>query len=344
MSKITTVDGEICPDELGFTLSHEHIFNDIRFYWRGETEDVTLNKLFRQPISLENHAEAKYYPWHFKDNLVIDDVDERIEEVGDFVKYGGNSIVDVTPTNKMGRNPVQLRFVSRATGANIIMSSGLYAAASCTDEQNNWSAEDVADYIEKEFSRGVEETGIKPGVIKIAINYMDEKIEIEHLRGAGQAQKLIGAALYVHPVIWEKYDLDILDILEEEGANPEKVVFCHQDFTGQFPEYHDAVAKRGAYIEIDTFGCESVAKWDEDLWFLSDQQKIDILKKQIALGNLEHLLISGDLCLKIFFKRYGGWGYEHIPKHIVPRMRKNEISNDAIRTITIENPQRLLSF
>lgn len=344
MPKIITVNGEINPDELGFTLSHEHIFTDIRFYWRGETEDVTLNKLFRQPISLETHAEAKYYPWHFKDNLVIDDVEERIEEVGNFVKYGGNSIVDVTPTNTIGRNPVQLRYVSRATGANIVMSSGLYAAAACTEEQNKWSAEDVADYIENEFLNGVGDTGIKPGVIKIAINYMENNIEIKHLRGAGQAQKRIGAALYVHPVIWEKHDLDILDILEKEGADPHKVVFCHQDFTGHFPEYHDAVAKRGAFIEIDTFGCESVAKWDEDLWFLSDQQKIDIVKKQLELGNLEHLLISGDLCLKIFFKRYGGWGYEHIPKHIVPRMRKNGISNDAIRTITIENPKRLLSF
>ena len=342
--KIMTVNGEISPDELGFTLSHEHIFNDIRFYWRGETEDVTLNKLFREPMSLANHAEAQYYPWHFLDNLVFDDVNERISEISDYVNYGGCSLVDVTPTNKMGRNPIQLRYVSKATNANIVMSSGLYAAASCTEEQNSWQAEGVANFIEDEFTNGVGDTGIKPGVIKIAINYMDNEIEVEHLRGAGRAQHRIGAALYVHPVIWEKRDLEILDILESEGANPNKVVFCHQDFTGQFSEYHNAVAKRGAFIEIDTFGCESVAKWDEDVWFLSDQQKIDIVKKQIEMGNLDHLLLSGDLCLKIFFKRYGGWGYEHIPKHIVPRMRKNGISEEFIQQMTVENPKRLLSY
>lgn len=344
MPKIVTVNGEIDPDDLGFTLSHEHIYNDIRFYWRGETEDVTLNSLFRELMSLANHAEAQYYPWHFLDNLVFDDVEERISEIGGFVKYGGNSIVDVTPTNKMGRNPIQLRYASRAAGANVVMSSGLYAAASCTEEQKSWNADEVAGFIEGEFADGVGDTGIKPGVIKIAINYMDNEIEVEHLRGAGKAQSRIGAALYVHPVIWEKRDLEILDILESEGVDPRKVVFCHQDFTGQFPEYHDAVVKRGAYIEIDTFGCESVAKWDEDVWFLSDQQKIDIVKKQIEMGNVGNLLISGDLCLKIFFKRYGGWGYEHIPKHIVPRMRKNGISNESIHQITVENPKRLLSF
>lgn len=344
MAKIVTVNGEINPEELGFTLTHEHLFLDVRFYWRGDTEDVTLNKLIHQPVTPENHAEVMYYPWHFIDNLVLNNVDDRIFEVGNYVNYGGDTIVDVTPTNLIGRNPMQLRYVSRATGANIVMSSGLYAAASCSEEEKKWKAADVAKYIENEFLNGVGETDIKPGVIKIAINFMDNEIEIEHLRGAGRAQKKIGAALYVHPVIWEKRNLDILDILEEEGADPTRVIFCHQDFTGHFPEYHDAVAKRGAYVEIDTFGCESVAKWDEDVWFLSDQQKIDIVKKQIEMGNVKNILLSGDLCMKIFFIKYGGWGYAHIPKHIVPRMRNNGISAEAIHQITIENPKKVLSF
>ena len=344
MSKIITVNGEINPEQLGFTLTHEHLFLDVRFYWRGETEDVIFNKMIHQPITPENHAEVMYYPWHFIDNLVINDLEDRIFEVKNYKNYGGDSIVDVSPTNRIGRNPQHFRYISKEIGVNIIMSSGLYAAASCTEEEKKWKKEDVAKHIEGEFLNGVGDTGIKPGVIKIAINYMDNEIEMEHLRGAGLAQKKIGAALYVHPVIWEKYDLDILDILEEEGADPKRVIFCHQDFTGEFPDYHDAVAKRGAYVEIDTFGCESVAKWDEDVWFLSDQQKIDIVKKQIEMGNVKNILISGDLCLKIFFKRFGGWGYEHIPKHIVPRLRKNGVSSEDINQITIENPKEALSF
>jgi predicted metal-dependent phosphotriesterase family hydrolase len=39
---------------------------------------------------------------------------------------------------------------------------------------------------------------------------------------------------------------------------------------------------------------------------------------------------------------YGGWGYDHILKHIVPMMRDEGILRPAIDAILIESPRRLL--
>ena len=118
----------------------------------------------------------------------------------------------------------------------------------------------------------------------------------------------------------EDFDLDretcqnlILDILTEEGADPNRVIFSHQDFTAEHIEYHDSLAKRGAYVEFDTFGCEAVAKIDEDVWFPSDGERINMVKRQIEMGNVERILISGDLCFKFCFKKWPhGFNYQWI--------------------------------
>jgi phosphotriesterase-related protein len=344
MGSVQTVTGAIDESELGFTLPHEHLFIDLRYYWRGEPEQLSRRAEFSQPVTLENRAEVVYNTFSFKDNLLLDDLDNTISEVQSFLGHGGCSIVDLTATQGMGRDHLAMCYIAKVTGANLIMSSGRYSAPSLTEEQKKMNADEAAAVIEDEFLNGVDGSGIKPGIIKCAINDLTNEIEMVSLRAGGRAQARIGAAINIHPTIWTLEDHDILDVLEEEGADLNRVILSHQDFTAEHVDYHDAVAKRGAYVEFDTFGCEAVAKIDEDVWFPSDGERINMVKRQIELGNVERLLISGDLCFKFCFKKWGGWGYEHIPKHIVSRMKKAGISDEDIHTITVENPRRVLAF
>ena len=41
---------------------------------------------------------------------------------------------------------------------------------------------------------------------------------------------------------------------------------------------------------------------------------------------------------------YGGHGYDHILRNVVPVMRVKGMSDEQIRTLLVENPQRLLRF
>ena len=43
-------------------------------------------------------------------------------------------------------------------------------------------------------------------------------------------------------------------------------------------------------------------------------------------------------------RRGGGHGYAHILENIVPRLRREGISEEQIRTILVENPKRFLSW
>jgi len=62
------------------------------------------------------------------------------------------------------------------------------------------------------------------------------------------------------------------------------------------------------------------------------------------MGNLDNILISGDMCLKIFHTKWGGYGYAHLPKHIFPRMLGSGITAEEIYTMTVENPARVFCY
>ena len=42
--------------------------------------------------------------------------------------------------------------------------------------------------------------------------------------------------------------------------------------------------------------------------------------------------------------KYGGMGYTHILKNVVPMMKKSGLSEQQIQTILVENPRRALTF
>jgi phosphotriesterase-related protein len=345
MAMIQTVCGSIRPEDLGLTLSHEHLLVDVRPYWLGEPKELGKRQLYSQPVALQNRAEVVYNACAFLDNLIVDDVDNAAAEVNAFLGYGGSSIVDVTP-DSLGRDPAALRYISRTTGAHIIMSAGRYAELTLTEAQKAMGPDDVARAIEQEFIEGADGTGIKPGIIgEAAVNYITSQVELNGLRGCARAQRRVGCAISVHPVLWETHALDLFEVLDEEGVDPSRVIFCHNDHTVDKWEYQDAIAKKGAYVEFDTFGSEFMP--DEPAtgrWFPSDGERIRAVKKQIELGNEDRILISHDMCFKICYTRWGGWGYAHIPKNIIPRMRLAGISDEQIHKITVENPRRVLAF
>ena len=61
-------------------------------------------------------------------------------------------------------------------------------------------------------------------------------------------------------------------------------------------------------------------------------------------GLLDRLLISHDIAQKIDLKHYGGIGYGHILRNIVPLLRKKGLKQKEVSTLTVENPKSFLTF
>ena len=73
---------------------------------------------------------------------------------------------------------------------------------------------------------------------------------------------------------------------------------------------------------------------------------INEIKCLIDDGYLNHILISQDTCFKYCYVTYGGAGYAHILRNVVPWMRLGGISDEQIQRVDKgrELCYRLLKF
>ncbi|HKM76647.1 MAG TPA: phosphotriesterase-related protein [Candidatus Bathyarchaeia archaeon] len=354
--KVQTVTGEITPDELGFTLPHEHLVFDLSCYFTMPEELKRQHAL--SPVSMSNLGEIRRDPFFCKDSLINNDVELAIKELLHYTKTGGKSLVDLTNIG-ICMDPSALKAISLRTGINIISGCGFYIAASHPQRLRSMNEDQIADEIAKDVTTGIAGTDVKAGIIgEIGTSWPMESSEEKVLRGAARAHRKTKAAINIHTTIhtyynkpptsgtgevsWAKSVHKILDIMEEEGVELSNVVLSHMDESIDL-DAHRSLAKRGAYIEYDTFGSEFY--FDHiDSYETRDTERIQAVLAMIKSGYLSQMLLSHEVCQKISFKTYGGWGFDHISTHILPMLRNRGITQEQIDEMTIENPKRILAF
>ena len=155
MPFVRTVLGDIHPDKMGLTYSHEHVVIEEGF------------------TTLANPA------------FILNDTVRISEELREFYQLGGRTLVDTMPA-ACGRNILKQAEVSRSTGVNIIVPTGIHLEIYYPP--NHWryhlSVDDITELFIKDITEGVDEfdynspvvkrTGHKAGIIKLATG--DEEI------------------------------------------------------------------------------------------------------------------------------------------------------------------------
>jgi phosphotriesterase-related protein len=112
------------------------------------------------------------------------------------------------------------------------------------------------------------------------------------------------------------------------------------------------LAKTGCYLEYDIFSSHTFCPISYSVGFTGgkvynrpcDRERIEQIIELIDAGYLNQILISQDICTKSKLLRYGGHGYAHILRNIVPQMLVRGITRDQIHTIMVENPKHVLEF
>lgn len=339
--KVMTVLGAIEPQELGITLTHEHLLVDLRV-WCEEPEREK-KALPQAPVEITHLGVIRRDPFFNRDNCVLDNKELAIAELRQFKAAGGGSVVDCT-NNGLGRVPLALKEIAQATGVHLIMGSGYYIGRSHPDDVPERPVEALTDEIERDLTEGVGNTGVRAGIIgEIGTSFKVRTTEKKVLQAAARAHRRTGAPISVHLLPWRKNGLEVLDILESEGANLQQVILCHLSPTGDDVTYHTTIARRGAYVEYDFFGMEFYVD-SVGQYMGSDLLSVAALKRLIDEGCLERLLLSHDTSMKIQLTRYGGWGYAHLVKHVVPMLGRSGLSEEQITTLMVDNPRRVLTW
>jgi len=306
-----TVLGPIDPADLGWTLPHEH----------------TAIALW--------HIANRWDYWELRrDEPVI------VEELAAFRAAGGGTVVDLT-LDGVGRDPGWLAGIARATGLHLVMGSGWYRGAHYPAETlvDRRSVDSLADEIVRDATEGVGDTGIRSGIIgeigtdKPWLSAQEERVH----RAAARAARRSGLAITTHAV-QSTVGLDQLAIFEAEGADLSRVVIGHADSNPSL-DYHLAIVGRGATVEFDFLGMTFTP-----LERHGEGRIVDNLRELLARGHVERILISQDVCHDSQLRRYGGNGYTYLADTFLPRLRAAGVSESEIRTITVDNPRRLLTI
>jgi len=326
---VETVCGPMLIEDIGRTLTHEHLIIDIgNFYGffndkrHAIDEKVTLENRDRIVKSLKSI-------WMTTDNNIFDNADDMAEELKHYAAAGGKTIFEVTPID-IGRDPLKLREISEKSGVNVIMGVGYYGVLSMTTEtrelllQKGSSA--LADFMIREFYDGVGDTGIKPGVIGEIGMHRGETERILAL-AAIIAQKETGAPLIFHnPPVW------VLDLAEREGADLSKIVMGH--WTMREPV--EKAIKKGAWVSMDQFGINYPG-------IMGDDERIEDVLKIFENGWEKQLLLSQDVCYKVRLKKYGGAGFGELFSSTFSKMVERGITQEQLDMVVVDNVKRLLS-
>ena len=342
---IITVSGIVDESDLGVITPHEHVFIDIRNQF-SEFSEATKRALSEQEVSINNLDILSRNPYALKDNLVLNDIKTAEEELLYFKKAGGRTVVDATSIG-IGRDPEALRDIAEKLGLNIIAGSGYYTQDTHPKDMNQRKVEEIAREIINDIREGISGTDIKAGVIgEIGTSEEIHPNEKKVLIASAKAQSETGVAIITHTYPWGKKGLEAINILENNGANINKVSINHIDVEIDI-EYCKKIMDSGAYIEFDDFGKEYFIdkryRGFAGGVFARDIERVDTIKKLIELGYIDKILLSCDICLKTLLHKYGGWGYDHILKNIIPMLKEKNITDDQISKLIKDNPKEFIS-
>ena len=343
MKMIRTVCGDVAPEALGITLSHEHLLCDLAGHRNEPPIDPYLQSVAERPVDCSIVGDLLRDPMISADSLRLTDINVAMDELAYFKAAGGQSLVEQT-SRWVGGDPVALRRISEAMGINIVAASSHSDAP--PEYVDDLTIDQLADELVKAVVEGFEGIDIRAGIIgEVLTSWPLLPTEEKALRAAARAQVRTGAALSIHPSCWDKEALPLLDIVESEGVAPRRVVICHLDHVMDV-EYHKSIAARGAYVEYDRCGIERYGgDLERDLkLFPRDTERVAGIIELIASGYLSQIVLSQDVCMKIELKRYAGPGYGHILRHVAPMMRRMGVSEGDIDTILVSNPRAMLAF
>ncbi len=309
MRMVNTVLGPAQPEQLGLTLTQEHMLLGLP----GWQFDATAPP-FNRPEALA-HA---------------------VDSMQELKSVGVETIIDPCPTD-FGRDVEFMAEVAQRSGMRIICSAGLFALPAYFTPLDS---EAIAEIYIKEITEGVGQTGIKPGILKVATHHPVASTEEKNLRAVGKAAKATGVPILTHTDEASEGDKQ-LDIFQQEGIPPGRVVIGHSDGRADL-SYHASLIDRGAFIGFDRWGLEV---------YIPDKLRMACLIGLVGIGYDDHIVLAHDsICCwlgkplldpPLESPLYTNWRPTHLFKNIFPKLREAGVNETSLRKMLVDNPRHL---
>ncbi|HEY1776638.1 MAG TPA: hypothetical protein VGG41_10815 [Solirubrobacteraceae bacterium] len=316
MSTVETVRGPVDAGELGTTLPHEHI-------------------LIIEPESLINYGSV-YGPRYWDEEVRVADAISRLREVRE---AGIQTIVDPTGLG-LGRNIPRIQRINESVDLNIVVASGVYAFLALPNFLTYRDVDAIAALFVRELREGINDTGVKAGFLKCAVEAHGLVGDVPRILAAVAAASVeTGAPVMVHTNAEARTGLVALEALTAAGVDPTRIVIAHMGDSNDMG-YLREVAAAGAWLGLDRFGIDH---------FNPTAERIRTLLALLDEGYADRIHLSHDAaCFMDFFTGNPAFAGEEadyllISKTVLPELLAAGATQADIDQMMIANPRRFLT-
>jgi phosphotriesterase-related protein len=312
---IRTLFEDVAPESLagGATLFHEHLSLGLDF----NDKFRAANNAARVANGLPPLPPGAGGPPNPVGPDPMRDVTLMTEELNKARREGAACLVDAGHPD-MGRDMAFVRQAAMRSGLPVVAGIGFYAQPYYTPDVLKMSEDQMVQAL-------ITQADETPGGVFGEIGSWDEitKLERQVFRAVGRAQAATNLSIITHTGVPGKSALQQLDILEDAGVAPSRVVIGH---LGSAPDpavyVHKAVCRRGAFIGFDRQGGNG------------DATQVPLVMALLEAGFEKNLLFSSD----------ASSGYGKTLTNFIPKLKAAGAPDDVLRRIMNDNPRRFLAF
>ena len=309
MAQIETVLGPIEANQLGFTLSHEHVL-------------IAMGE------------DNRHYPWMFDRDATRANATRELSEA----RAGGvDSLIELT-TPDLGRDVEFMAEVARESGVNVVAATGIWRDV----PRSFWDRDldETADIFVREIREGIGTTAIRAGVIKVANDRGGVTPEGERiLRGAARALRRTGCPISTHHWAPEQVGRDQVRIFMEEGAPMDRIAVGHSADSTDLG-YLESLLHSGVYLSMDRYpGGGGRPSW---------QQRNETVKTLIDRGWASRIMLGHDHAPRPVKQgesppEPSPTRYLHVPTVAIPALLEAGVSEADVNLMTRTVPRRFLT-
>lgn len=317
---VPTYRGPVRADELGWTLTHEHVF-------------VLSPELDRDHPHPEWDPDAA--------------VEAAIGGLDDLYSLGVRTVVDLTVPG-LGRDVALVARVAARTRVHLVAATGWY-----TDDvlppyfrthgpgRLVGGPEPLGEMFRRDVTEGIGGSGVRAGMLKVVTDTPGFTPDVTRvLEAVALVAVETGVPVTTHSNPRLRNGLDQAAFLLERGVQADHVVIGHSGDSEDL-DYLLQLLDTGVTLGMDRFGMAHTG---------TDQARVATVLALLERGYAGQLVLSHD---SAWFSRVTPpswrrehtphWTHDHLSRRIVPLLTERGATRKDLETMMIANPRRLLA-
>src|SRR5437867_4550532 len=277
-----------------------------------------------------------------KENFPIVDreaeIDKAAAKLKDVMERGVDTLVDLTPGD--WRDIPLVKDVVARSGMQVIVATGIYwEVPHHFRSTTGRSVEYIADLFTRDIQEGIMDTGVRAGIVKCATDEPGVTEDVERiLRASAKAHRATGVPISTHTHAASQVGLKQQDVFESEGVDLTRTIIGHSG-DSEDTDYLKKLMDRGSYIGMDRFGVDI---------FLETDKRVATVARLCEMGYAGQMVLSHDASCyfgwaepAVLREVVPNWRFTHIPDDVIPALREHGVTDEQIKTMTVDNPCRI---